>query len=224
MKNKIRKIDLETKVDLVLLVIGFCVLMWIVVSHEEVRKGYVAVSEISDNWEKELKEPNNLTKDNFEGRVTDRLSYIISNELALNDESIKICSVNNIDDTTITTFTYVDGENIKEGIFQISNNDKVLFKAVDSVNINEPFTLHEVELKNDGEPSCTVIYGMINNPLIKSININFYNKTMTNIVLGEENTYAYINSDFSLPIVKVEGLDEALNIFYQWDKIYGNEV
>ena len=223
MRNKRRKIDLETKVDLVLLVIGFCVLMWIVVSHEEVRKGYVAVSEISDKWEAKLKEANNLTKDNFEGRVTDRLSYIISNDLNLNDESIKICSVNNFNDDTIATFTYGEGENIKEGIFQISNN-KVLFKAVDLVNINEPFTLHEVELKNDGEPSCTVIYGMINNPLIKSININFYDRTMTNIVLGEENTYAYINSNLSSPIMKVEGLDEALNIFYQWDKVYGNEV
>ena len=224
MKNKRKNLDLETKVDLVLLVIGFCVLMWIVVSHEEVRKGYVAVSEISDNWEVKLKESNNLAKDNFEGRFTDRLSKIISNELNLNNRNVKICSVNNFNDDIITTFTYDDGENVKEGIFQISNNDKVLFKDVDLVNINEPFTLHEVELKNDGKPSCTAIYGMVNNPLIKSININFYNKTMTNIVLGKENTYAYINSDFSSPIVKVEGLDEALNIFYKWDKVYRNEV
>lgn len=224
MKKERNKLGMESKIQLVLLAIGLSLIMFIVATHEEVHKGYVSTEDIRQGDSEVAETVDNIDDNAIEGRITEKLEKIISQELSLNDEKVEIMWVSKFENTTMATFTYDQGEDTYEGICQISDEDNVIFKAVDKVNYFEPFTLHEVEFKKNNVPVCTVIYGVVNNPVIKSININFYNKTMVNILLGEEGGYFYSSEEYSVPIIRVEGLDEKLNIFYQWDKTYLNNV
>lgn len=224
MKNKRRGLALESKVDLVILTIGLSLIIWVTVTHKEVRKGYIPTADIREEYNQDADTVGNMPSYGIEGRITDRLESVISQELDIVGQNIEIFSVNAFEDSTIVTFMYNQGEDAFEGICQISQKEKVLFKDIAPVNCFEPFTLHEVEFKKDDMPGCTVIYGVVNNSVIKSININLYDKTIVNIVLGNEKSYSYINEDYSSPIMRVDGLDESLDIFYKWDKIYMNEV
>ncbi|GEM_PF-6407811 len=224
MENKRKGLALESKIDLVLLAIGLSLIIWITVTHEEVRKGYISTADIRTEYNQDVDTVGNMESDGFEGRITDRLEAVISQELDILGQNIEIFSVNTFENSTIVTFMYGQGAGACEGICQISQEDKILFKDIAPVNSSEPFTLHEVEFKKDDMPGCTVIYGVVNNPVIKGININLYDKTIINIVLGNEKSYSYTNEDDSSPVMCVEGLDESLNIFYKWDKIYMNEV
>lgn len=224
MKKERNKLGMESKIQLVLLAIGLSLIMYIVATHEEVHKGYVSTEDIRRGNSEFAETVDNIDDGAIEGRITEKLEKNISQELSLNDEKVEIMWVSNFENTTMATFTYKKGEDTYEGICQISDEDKIIFKAVDKVNYFEPFTLHEVEFKQNNVPVCNVIYGVVNNPVIKSININFYNKTMVNILLGEEEGYFYLSEEYSTPIIRVEGLDANLNIFYQWDKTYLNNV
>lgn len=224
MENKRRSLSLELKIDLILLTIGLCLIIWITITHEEVRKGYNSTGNVGTEYINEANTVGNMEKYSVENRITDKLSRIISQELDIEGQNIEILSVNNFENNFIVTFIYDLLDKSYEGICQVSQDGKLLFKDVDPIDRFEPFTLHEVEFKKDNLPGCTVIYGVVNNPIIKSININFYNRTMINIVLGDENSYSYTNQDYSYPVMGVEGLDESLNIIYKWDKIYKNEV
>lgn len=224
LKKKKWKLDLETKVDLVLLAIGMFLIVWLVVTHEEVRKGYVSTGNFQSSCVEVDEMGNKLSDNEAAGRFEEKLMAIISQELVLNDLNIEILSKSTFDDSTIAIFMYEAGEEGYEGICQISQNDEVLFKAVDKINKCEPFTLHEVEFRKESIPSCTMIYGVINTPIIKSINLNFTDAAIVNIVLGENTHYNYISEAGAAPIIRVDGLDEELNIFYKWDKIYMKPV
>lgn len=224
MKNERKKMDLETKVDLVLLVLGMVLIIWLVVTHEEVRRGYVSTANFKESYIDAVETVNKLADDEVDGLAEKKLMGIISQELALNDSNLKILSQSNFDNSIIATFMYEDGDDDLEGICQISQKDEILFKAVDKINKDEPFTLHEVEFRKESLPSCTVIYGVVNTPIIKSININFNDAAIVNIVLGDNTNYSYINEADASPIIRVDGLDEDLNIFYKWDKIYMKPV
>lgn len=220
MKNNRRRLDLETKVDLVLLAIGMVVLIWVVATHEEVRKGYVYTPDTRCVSTETVENVDNLKEQEVDVRMEGVLLEVISQELALSDSNLKILSQSNFDDSIIVTFMYEDGEEGYEGICQISKKQEVLFKAVDKINKGEPFTLHEVEFRKENVPACNVIYGVINTPIIKSININLNDASMINIVLGDNENYSYIQEVGASPVIRVDGLDEDLNIFYKWDKIY----
>lgn len=224
MKKQGKKLNLETKIDLVLLVIGLCLIMWIVTFHDDVRKGYISTVDFKDSCAETAEMVTNIVKDEALEPMDKRLMTIISQELELSDSNLEILSISNFENSIITTFMYNTDQEGHEGICQISHGDEVLFKAIDKINKNEPFTLHEVEFRKEGIPRCTVIYGVINTPIIKSVNINFNDATMINILLGNSINYSYINEVDAAPIVRVEGLDEDLKIFYQWDKIYMKPV
>lgn len=224
MKNERKKLDLETKIDLVLLVLGMFLIIWLVATHEEVRKGYVSTANFKESYIEVVETVNKLVDDKVDGLAETKLMDIISQELALNDSNLKILSQSSFDNSIIVTFVYEDGEDDHEGICQISQKDEILFKAVDKINKYEPFTLREVEFRKESLPSCTVIYGVINTPIIKSININFNDASIVNIVLGDNKNYSYINEVDASPIIRVDGLDKDLNIFYKWDKIYVKPV
>lgn len=224
MKNERKKVCLETKVDLVLLVLGMVLIIWLVVTHEEVRKGYVSTENFKEAYIEVVENVNILVDDEEDVLVEEKLMDIISQELASNDSNLKILSQSSFDNGIIATFMYEDGEGDYEGICQISQKDEILFKAVDKINKGEPFTLHEVEFRKENLPSCTVIYGVVNTPIIKSININFNDAAIVNIVLGDNINYSYINEAGASPIIRVDGLDEDLNVFYKWDKIYMKPV
>lgn len=224
MKKEKRRLDLETKVDLVLLAIGMFLIVWLVVTHEEVRKGYVSTGNFKSSYVEVDETGNKLSDPETVGRYEEKLMAIISQELALNDSNLVILSQTTFDNSIIATFMYEAEEVEYEGICQISQKDEILFKAIDKINKGEPFTLHEVEFRKESIPSFTVIYGVINTPIIKSININFNDAAIVNIVLGENTHYNYINEAGAEPVIRVDGLDEDLNIFYKWDKIYMKPV
>lgn len=220
MKKNKKKIALETKVDLILLIIGVFILIWVVVTHEEVRKGYVYTANSMITSTEVVESVSNLERLNIDGRMEERLQEVISQELSLIDVKVKILSQNNFDDSIIATFMYKVEDESYEGIVQMSSNDEVLFKVVDKINKQEPFTLHEIEFRKENIPACNVIYGVINTPIIKSININFNDAKVAHIVLGENINYTYIQDVKASPIIRVDGLDEKLNVFYKWEKIY----
>lgn len=213
MKAHSKKLSFETKINLCLLAIGLILIIWIVSFCEGVRKDYISTDNMEEKHASMMKyeEKESLEK---------RLMTIIAQELHIPQENFKITSINSFENFTINTFSYGLEEDIYEGICQISSDGEVLFKVVDKINKNEPFTLREVTFKKEELWNFIVIYGIINTPIIESININFYDNTMVNMVLGDKKNYIYIYENHKLPIVRVEGLDKDLNIFYQWDKIY----
>ena len=224
MRNQGKRLNLETKINLVLLVIGLCLIIWIVTSYDKVRKGYISTADFKVPCTESAEMVTNIVKDETLEPMDKKLMTIISQELGLTDLNLRILSISSFENSIITTFMYNDDKEGYEGIYQISHGGEILFKAIDKINKNEPFTLHEVEFRKEGVPRCTVIYGVINTPIIKSININFNDATMVNIILGDSVNYSYIKEVDTVPIVRVEGLDENLDIFYKWDKIYMKPV
>jgi len=75
-----------------------------------------------------------------------------------------------------------------------------------------------MEIKESSNEKYTIFSGVINDRNIKSVNINFNNNTMVNVLIGEEKSYFYINTQPNLDVLSIEALDNSLKIFYQWSE------
>ncbi len=71
-------------------------------------------------------------------------------------------------------------------------------------------------IKVSATENYKVLGGLINDENIKSININFTNNTMTNILIGEDRSFFYVIEENEIDILTIEALDNSLKIFYKW--------
>lgn len=153
-------------------------------------------------------------------KLTDRISVILSKKLNIGIEDISILYVDDIENDKLTMFLYEDKNKSYEGLCrlaEVDNTYKILKTSIREIDKDVPFTVNTMEIKEDiNNSSYKIFSGVINKPNIKSININFNNNTMTNVLVGEDNSYFYMSKQANLDVLSIEALDDSLKVFYQW--------
>ncbi len=149
----------------------------------------------------EIKSYNFPIKDEqpFEGKLTDKITYLLSKTLNIGEDRISILNVSDIQKDKLVMFLYEDNGKNYEGLCQLSkveNSYNILATSIKEVDKHAPFT--------------------VNDENIKSININFTNNTMTNILIGEDRSFFYVIEENEIDILTIEALDNCLKIFYKW--------
>lgn len=153
-------------------------------------------------------------------KLTDRISVILSKKLNIGIEDISILYVDDIENDKLTMFLYEDKNKSYEGLCrlaEVDNTYEILKTSIREIDKGVPFTVNTMEIKEDiNNSSYKIFSGVINKPNIKSININFNNNTMTNVLVGEDNSYFYMSKQANLDVLSIEALDDSLKVFYQW--------
>jgi len=154
-----------------------------------------------------------------EVKLTDKIAVLISKEFSIGIENISILYVDDIENDKLTMFLYEDKNKSYEGLCRLTKVDNsydILKTSIREINEDVPFTVNTMEIKENINDSYKVFSGVINNPNVKSININFDNDTMTNVLVGEDNSYFYISKQTNVDALNIEALDDSLKVFYQW--------
>lgn len=153
-------------------------------------------------------------------KLTDRIAVILSKKLNIGIEDISILYVDDIENDKLTMFLYEDKNKSYEGLCrlaEVDNTYEILKTSIGEIDKDVPFTVNTMEIKEDiNNSSYKIFSGVINKPNIKSININFNNNTMTNVLVGEDNSYFYMSKQANLDVLSIEALDDSLKVFYQW--------
>lgn len=153
-------------------------------------------------------------------KLTDRIAVILSKKLNIGIEDISILYVDDIENDKLTMFLYEDKNKSYEGLCrlaEVDNTYEILKTSIREIDKDVPFTVNTMEIKEDiNNSSYKIFSGVINKPNIKSININFNNNTMTNVLVGEDNSYFYMSKQTNLDVFSIEALDDSLKVFYQW--------
>lgn len=153
-------------------------------------------------------------------KLTDRIAVILSKKLNIGIEDISILYVDDIENDKLTMFLYEDKNKSYEGLCrlaEVENTYEISKTSIREIDKDVPFTVNTMEIKEDiNNSSYKIFSGVINKPNIKSININFNNNTMTNVLVGEDNSYFYMSKQTNLDVLSIEALDDSLKVFYQW--------
>jgi len=155
----------------------------------------------------------------FEGKLTDKITYLLSKNLNIGEDRISILNVSDIQKDKLVMFLYEDNGKNYEGLCQLSkveNSYNILATSIKEVDKHAPFTVNVMETKVSTTENYKVLGGVINDENIKSININFTNNTMTNILIGEDRSFFYVIEENEIDILTIEALDNCLKIFYKW--------
>lgn len=155
----------------------------------------------------------------FEGKLTDKITYLLSKNLNIGEDRISILNVSDIQKDKLVMFLYEDSGKNYEGLCQLSkveNSYNILATSIKEVDKHAPFTVNVMETKVSATENYKVLGGVINDENIKSININFTNNTMTNILIGEDRSFFYVIEENEIDILTIEALDNSLKIFYKW--------
>lgn len=152
-------------------------------------------------------------------KLTDKIAMILSKKLSMDIQDISILYVDEIENDKLTMFLYEDKDKSYEGLCRLTKVDNsydILKTSIREIDKDVPFTVNTMEIKENINGSYKVFSGVINDPNIKSININFNNDTMTNVLVGEDNSYFYMSKQSNLDALSIEALDDSFKVFYQW--------
>ncbi|GAA0777185.1 hypothetical protein GCM10008908_31900 [Clostridium subterminale] len=166
----------------------------------------------SGNFPKKDEEP-------FEVKLTDKITYLLSKNLNIGEDRISILNVSDIQKDKLVMFLYEDNGKNYEGLCKLSkveNSYNIIATSTKEVDKYAPFTVNVMETKVSLTENYKILGGVINDPNIKSININFDNNTMTNILIGEDKSFFYVIEENEIDILTIEALDNSLKIFYKW--------
>ncbi len=169
----------------------------------------------------EIKSGNFPIKDEepFEVKLTDKITYLLSKNLNIGEDRISILNVSDIQKGKLVMFLYEDNGKNYEGLCQLSKVESsynILATSIKEVDKHAPFTVNVMGIKVSATENYKVLGGLINDENIKSININFTNNTMTNILIGEDRSFFYVIEENEIDILTIEALDNSLKIFYKW--------
>lgn len=157
----------------------------------------------------------------LETKVTDKITSLLSKKLNISSEDISILYVADIENCKLAMFLYEDKDKSYEGLCQLIKVEasySILKTSMKEIDKYTPFTVNTMEIKESTNENYMVFSGVINDTNIKSVNINFNNNTMVNVLIGEEKSYFYINKQPNLDVLSIEALDDLLKIFYQWSE------
>lgn len=172
-------------------------------------------------WTKSGKMPIK-DEESFEVKITDQITYLLSKNLNISEARISILNVSDIQKDKLVMFLYEDNGKNYEGLCELSkaeNSYDLLETSIKEVDKNAPFTVNTMESKVSAGENYKVFGGVVNDPNIKSININFTNNTMTNILIGEDKSFFYVIEENEVDILTIEAIDNSLKIFYKWNSI-----
>jgi hypothetical protein len=170
-------------------------------------------------WTKSGKLPMK-DEEHFEVKLTDKITYLLSKNLNIGEDRISILNVSDIQKGKLVMFLYEDNGKDYEGLCKLSkaeNSYNLLATSIKEVDKNATFTVNTMESKVSAAENYKVFGGVVNDPNIKSININFTNNTMTNILIGEDKSFFYVIEENEVDILTIEALDNSLKIFYKWN-------
>ena len=157
----------------------------------------------------------------LETKVTDKITSLLSKKLNISSENISILYVADIENDKLAMFLYEDKDKSYEGLCQLIKVEAsydILKTSMKEIDKYTPFTVNTMEIKESTNENYMIFSGVINDTNIKSVNINFSNNTMVNVLIGEEKSYFYINKQPNLDVLSIEALDNSLKIFYQWSE------
>ena len=155
----------------------------------------------------------------LETKVTDKITSLLSKKLNISSENISILYVADIENDKLAMFLYEDKDKSYEGLcklIKVEASYDILKTSMKEIDKYTPFTVNTMEIKESTNENYMIFSGVINDTNIKSVNINFSNNTMVNVLIGEEKSYFYINKQPNLDVLSIEALDDSLKIFYQW--------
>lgn len=208
-----KKIKRKVIVLLAILTICFVFLITITISKNNTLKKSLTIEKSNGSSMK--------SEDYSETKATDKITSLLSKKLNISSEDISILYVADIKNDKLAMFLYEDKDKSYEGLCQLIKGEasydilKISMKEIDKYT---PFTVNNMEIKESTNENYTVFSGVINDINIKSVNVNFSNSTMVNVLIGEEKSYFYINKQPNLDVLSIEALDDSLKIFYKWSE------
>ena len=155
-----------------------------------------------------------------ESQVSSVASLDATSEVIIKDvgaiDGIEFYSINSSESNkVIMVFLKKDKEEF-QGIYHLVKDDiskeyKIVNKDMVKINKDIPYTFHKIEGKLNDDTDFIAIGGRVNNSTIKSVNLDFMDNTMVNLIIGEEGVYTYLKTDGDLNIKCVQLLDYNLN-------------
>lgn len=205
-----KKIYRKNRGAFIIFIIGLLLITTVIIIKRESLKESIGIK--NDNLYKKDEEP-------LEIKLTDKITSLLSKNLNISEDRISILSVSDVIDVSVAMFIYEDKDKSYEGLCEITNvenSHNLLATSIKEVDKYVPFTVNTMETKGSLTENYKILGGVVNDPNIKSININFNNNTMTNILIGEDKSYFYVAEGKELEISTIEALDDSFKIFYQW--------
>lgn len=206
-----KKIKRKVILLLTILTICFIALITITISKNNTLKKSLTIEKSNGSSMK--------SEDYSETKVTDKITSLLSKKLNISNEDISILYVADIENGKLAMFLYEDKDKSYEGLCQLIKVEAsydILKTSMKEIDKYTPFTVNTMEIRESTNENYTIFSGVINDTNIKSVNINFSNNTMANVLIGEEKSYFYINKQPNLDVLSIEALDDSLKIFYQW--------
>lgn len=197
---------------IIILIIGFIFI--ITITKNDLLKKPIAI-EKSNNVDIKGEE-------DLEIKLTDRITSLLSKNFNIGSDNISILYISDIKDDILVMFLYKDKNKNYEGLCQLTKDENsydILTTSIKEVDKHTPFTVNTLEIKGDFSERYKIIGGIINDKDIKSININFHNNTMANVLIGEDKSFFYVKEQQNLDILSIEALDDSFKIFHQWSGI-----
>ncbi|WP_346931099.1 hypothetical protein [Clostridium sp.] len=209
-KSTDKKIYRKNRGAFIIFIISLLLITTFIIIKRESLKESIGIK--SDNLYKKDEEP-------LEIKLTDKITSFLAKNLNISEDRISIINVSDVVDVSVAMFIYEDKDKSYEGLCELSkeeNSYSLLATSIKEVDKYTPFTVNTMEIKGSLTENYKILGGVINDPNIKSININFNNNTMTNILIGEDRSYFYVTEEKELEISTIKALDDSLKIFYQW--------
>ncbi|MDU1412366.1 MAG: hypothetical protein E6929_06075 [Clostridium sp.] len=145
----------------------------------------------------------------------DATSDVIIKDIGAND-GIEFYNINSSESNKVIMVFFKKGKEEFEGIYHLVKEDiskeyKIVNKDMVKINKDIPYTFHKIEGKLNDDTDFIALGGRVNNLTIKSVNLDFMDNRMVNLIIGEDGVYTYLKTEGDLNIKCVQLLDYNLN-------------
>ena len=145
----------------------------------------------------------------------DATSDVIIKDIGAND-GIEFYNINSSESNKVIMVFFKKDKEEFEGIYHLVKEDiskeyKIVNKDMVKINKDIPYTFHKIEGKLNDDTDFIALGGRVNNSTIKSVNLDFMDNRMVNLIIGEDGVYTYLKTEGDLNIKCVQLLDYNLN-------------
>ncbi|MFF2886024.1 hypothetical protein [Paenibacillus sp. NPDC057967] len=113
-------------------------------------------------------------------------------------------------------FTFFSSGTKFEGIVSFNDSEGTTVRKLAYGEIDEKIPVTRIQLSitnNDSE--VRMIGGQINNPVISSILLSFFNGTLVKVYKFDSNSYAYVDTDNSGGLSQIQGFNEEDELIFE---------
>ena len=145
----------------------------------------------------------------------DATSDVIIKDIGAND-GIEFYNINSSESNKVIMVFFKKDKEEFEGIYHLVKEDiskeyKIVNKDMVKINKDIPYTFHKIEGKLNDDTDFIALGGRVNNLTIKSVNLDFMDNRMVNLIIGEDGVYTYLKTEGDLNIKCVQLLGYNLN-------------